>query len=131
MTDRRKGRTEMTGYKQAADHILKGADDINVVVGPVCWRPSDGTSSKMWYFVVATSETRRGFRCDQLVIGEGADPHEGRAAFMLALANRGPLVVHDTDDELYMAKLCEALWPGERISNLCKTVEAERRMALA
>jgi hypothetical protein len=38
-----------------------------------------------------------------------------------------PLVIIDIDDELKMARLCEALWPGERVTRLRKGVEAELR----
>ena len=37
-----------------------------------------------------------------------------------------PILIHDTDDELYMAKFCEMLWPGDRITQVRKAVEAER-----
>jgi hypothetical protein len=31
--------------------ILKGNDDVNVVVGPMLWQPADrGTGAKDWYF---------------------------------------------------------------------------------
>jgi hypothetical protein len=112
--------------QQAADHVLRGSNDINVVVGPLVWKPSDGKASKAWYFTVATSEKRRGFRCDQITIGDGIQRDEARQSFLLALTRRKALVAHDTDDELYMAKLCEALWPGERITRLRKHIEAER-----
>lgn len=118
--------THINIMQKAADHVLRGANDINVVVGPLVWKPSDGTVSKIWYFTVATSEKRRGFRCDQITIGDGIQRDEARRNFLLALTRRKALVAHDTDDELYMAKLCEALWPGERITRLRKQIEAER-----
>jgi hypothetical protein len=34
-------------------------------------------------------------------------------------------VVHSVDDEVDMARLCEELWPGERISETRREVEAE------
>jgi myo-inositol-hexaphosphate 3-phosphohydrolase len=80
------------------------------------------------YFIIAASEQKRGFRCDSIIAGEGIDGGVLRTRTVLAFAfkakNSG-LVVHDTDDELYMAKLCEMLWPGERI-RVRKEVEAER-----
>jgi len=99
---------------------------------PLVWKPSDGKTSKVWYFAVATSEKRRGFRCDRITIGDGIKPDDARQSFLLALTrrkDRKSLVAHDTDDELYMAKLCEALWPGERITRLRKQIEAERSTA--
>jgi hypothetical protein len=106
------------------DHVLRGSNDINVVVGPKLCRPSDGKTSRVFYFVVATSEKARGFRCDQITLGEGME--EARAAFILALAQRKPIIIHDVGDELQMARLCETLWPGDRISKIRRQVEAER-----
>ena len=105
-------------------HILEETDDINVVIGPVV-RPPIGQDGPD-YFVVATSEKGRGFRCDQISIGEGYTGETMRSGIAMALIRRKPLVIHDTDDELYMAKLCEMLWPGERITKLRKGIEDER-----
>ncbi len=112
--------------EKAVDYILRDTNDINVVVGPTCWRPSDGMAARVWYFVVSTSECGRGWRCDQLVIPPSSDKVAFRAEFLLELVRRKPLVIHDTDDELYAARLCETLWPGERITRIRKTIEAER-----
>jgi hypothetical protein len=112
--------------KQIVDHVLCGSNDVHVVVGPLAWQPSDGTASKSWYFVVATSEEGRGFRCDQITVA--LDDREGcRTSFILALASRPPCVIHDMADELSAAKLCEMLWPGERITKIREQIEAERR----
>jgi len=109
------------------EHVRENADDLNVVIGPAAWQPSDGTTSKVWYFIVATSEKGRGFRCDQIVIADSmGDPDETRRGFIAALVRHRPLVIHDTDDELYMARLCETLWPGERITGIRKSIERER-----
>jgi hypothetical protein len=111
--------------KQIVDHALRGANDPNVVVGPLLWQPSDGTSNKNWYFILATSEPKRGFRCDR--VGLDADQREQqRGAVILELIQqRPPLIIHDMDDEVQMAPLCEILWPGERISGLRKRIEAD------
>jgi hypothetical protein len=64
-------RTFPTGestMEQIVDHCLLNANDINVVVGPLSWRPTDGIVSKYWYFIVCTSEAERGFRCDQVIV---------------------------------------------------------------
>ena len=111
------------------DYVLRGSNDINVVVGPKLWRPSDGNASRVYYFMVATSEKGRGFRCDQITLGDRME--EGRTAFILALVQRKPLVIHDMPDELQMVRLCETLWPGERISKIRHQVEAERGAASA
>lgn len=115
--------------KEVMDYILADRADAHVVVGPLCWRPSDGLSAKIWYFNVATAGKDTGFRCDQIVVehgGAAASGHGMRRAFLVALMSRPPIIIHDADDELYMARLCEALWPGERITKLRESVETER-----
>lgn len=106
------------------DHVLAKSADVQVVVGPVAWQP-DG-AGKLWYFVVATADAHRQFRCDQLSTDDVDEIESLRRDFILAATTRRPLVIHDTADELYMAKLCEALWPGERITKVREGVEAER-----
>jgi hypothetical protein len=113
---------------QIVTHVLEGSNDPQVVIGPLV-KPPIGQSGPD-YFVIASSEPGRGFRCDQISIGDGmGDGKECRSMVLGAFVRFGigrGLVVHDTDDELYMAKLCEAIWPGERISKLVKIIEAER-----
>jgi hypothetical protein len=111
-------------FELMARHVLEKSDDINVVIGPVVLAPigQDGPN----YFTVATSERDRGFRYDQISIGEGYDGATMRLGLAMALARHKPIVIHDVDDELYMARLCETLWPGERITKLREAVEAER-----
>jgi hypothetical protein len=107
---------EAEAFDLMAQHMLERSDDLNVVIGPTVHPPlgQDGPD----YFMVATSEKKRGFRCDQISIGEGYDSETMRAGITMALVRRKPLVIHDVDDELYMARLCETLWPGERITKL-------------
>lgn len=116
----------MRAIKEAVRHILRDRADDNVVVGPLCWRPSDGLCAKIWYFSVGTAGKGSGFRCDQMIVEEGVNGHEPRAAFIMALVSRPPIVIHDVDDELHAARLCECLWPGERITKLRERVETER-----
>jgi hypothetical protein len=111
--------------KQMVDHVLRGSNDVHIVVGPLVWQPSDGTASKSWYFVAATSEEGRGFRCDQIIIPSDADREQCRTSFILALMSRPPRVVHNMADELSMAKLCETLWPGERITRIREQIEGQ------
>jgi hypothetical protein len=110
--------TEDDAIERIADHVLRDTNDTNVVIGPLVEREDQPHP----YFTIATSEAKRGFRCDQISINSP----ELRALVVLALMQRRPLVIHDTDDELYMARLCEALWPGERITTLRKQIERER-----
>jgi hypothetical protein len=121
---RRKQETWSGTARQIVDYVLRGSNDINVVVGPLLWQPSDGVSgAKRWYFIVATSD-ERGWRCDMVNVEE--DEREWmRMRVMAALVERRPLVIHDMGDEVEMARLCEVLWPGPRIAAVRKQVEAD------
>jgi hypothetical protein len=50
---------------------------------------------------------------------------------MRTLAAHPPRIIHDTEDELTAARLCETLWPGEHITALRKAVEAELQVTVA
>ena len=45
---------------------------------------------------------------------------------MMELIRRKPIVLHDFDDELRMARLFEALCPGEKARAIRADVERER-----
>lgn len=127
---RKPGTKQSIGESSVAsvvDYALRVAGDNQVVVGPLCWQPSDGAASKVWYFILSTCEKKRGWRCDQVCVprGEDEDREFYRDRVLMELATRRPLIVHDVDDEVYMARLCEALWPGERISRIRKEIEAD------
>jgi hypothetical protein len=107
------------------EQILGGMTDRHVVVGPLLWQPSDGTASKRWYFIVGTGDAS-GARFDEVMVTEDGL----RYAFIAALIGHRPIVIHDVGCELEMARLCEILWPGERVSRLRRAVEAEARGAL-
>jgi hypothetical protein len=59
MVTRRQYEGEATA-QEIVDFALRGTNDINVVIGPLLWQPSDGTGNKIWYFTITTSEARRG-----------------------------------------------------------------------
>jgi hypothetical protein len=97
--------------EEMVEHLLHDAGDIHVVVTPVVWHPTDGS----------TAGPDKAWRADRIMGGE-----EDRNILLMALASRRPLVIHDMDDELQAAKFCEVLWPGERITNVRKGIEIER-----
>jgi hypothetical protein len=109
--------------RDIVNYTLKGANDINVVVGPLCWQPSDGSSARHWYFMIITGEPSRGLRIDQVTVETETDRQRVIVEFM----QRRPLVLHAFDDELDMARWCEAIWPCERITRIRKNIERERR----
>ena len=45
---------------------------------------------------------------------------------MIEFAGRGPMVLHEFDDELRFAEFCEAMWPCERTTRIRAGVEPER-----
>ena len=104
---------------------LDDATDRHAVLGPVLWRPrADNPAGKNWYSHLATCGAG-GFRRHQRRPGMIRISQTRRALAMMVLIERPPLVVHDTDDEVQMARLCETLWPGKRISALRAAVERE------
>jgi hypothetical protein len=106
----------MTNADKIIEDVLRDAGDINVVVGPV----RKAITGDQLYFIVATCDRRRQFRCDQVMANADA-----RESFITRIAAREPRVIHVLDDELKMARLCEALWPGERISRLREAITTE------
>jgi hypothetical protein len=114
---------------------LSDAGDPHVVVGPLCNQRSDGTSARRWYFCISTCDRSRAWRTDSVTMAAspGADPDDiavmerTRAALIKRPAAYPPRVIHDVDDEIAAVRLCEQLWPGERITVLRQAVEAEYR----
>lgn len=107
--------------QECAEYLLDSTDSPHVVVGPIA--NYDGRTG----FIVATSERGRGFRSDMLW-GQTAD----RAAIIDALvASDAALVIHNMASELEAIRLCEALWPGKRVSEVRAAVEAEHRGRLS
>jgi hypothetical protein len=98
----------------------------HLMLGPVVWQIPAGSDRQQWYFVVG-SGGRDGFWCDQLGGTGKADTAKIREAVRLRLLQSPPIVVHDFDDELEMAKWCEAIWPCAMTTEIRTTIEAERR----
>jgi hypothetical protein len=112
--------------REVVDVALRDSNSRHVVVGPLVWPPAQGSGAERWYFTVATSDAEQGFRCDQVLVPK-AEREEMRRSVLVELMRRRPpaLVIHDMDDELAMARMCETLWPGERITALRRAVEVE------
>jgi hypothetical protein len=97
-----------------------------IVIGPVVWEPKD--EGRFWHFVVATGDGD-GAHFDQLGSPERHLAEELRTALFLALLEERSIVLHDLDDELQMARLCEGLWPSEKASRVRAGIEAEQAAA--
>jgi hypothetical protein len=111
---------------EAADYWLERSVDRTLLVSPVAWRPSDGTSALEWYFIVVGCDRTGEMRHDQLFAETEADTVVLRADVMAALAAYPPCVLHAFDDELAMAKLAEILWPCAKITSIRERIEAKR-----
>ncbi len=106
--------------QDAVNYILDQAGNTQVVVGPLV-RDGDGR----WYFILATAGPENDSHLDQIVV-RFDQPEADRTRVLHALIERRAFATHDIDDELAMARLCETLWPGERITSIRKAIEAER-----
>jgi hypothetical protein len=106
-------------------HLLEGATDPHVVIGPTLWRPGPYDScGRLWHFIAAVCGAD-GFRYDLLDADDPDLAEQARSLAMLALVDHRPRVVHDTSDELAMARLAEVLWPSPRTRALRAAVERE------
>jgi hypothetical protein len=109
------------GVADVADFLLTRAADQTLAVGPLLWQPTDGTVARLWYFLVGSGDSAKQFHCTRVTVNDRTD----RQALLAELASRRvPLVVHLFNDELAMARVCEALWPGESISRTRSAIEA-------
>src|SRR6266568_4730545 len=83
----------------------------HVVIGPVVWQENQG--KREWYFVLASGDP--GFFSVMVGFGDEAQLAEQcRASAFVSFIMQQPIVVHDVDDELAMARLCETIWPCEK-----------------
>ena len=111
-------------------HVLRGTGKPPVVgLGPVVWDIKPGSDTRQWYFTVASVGAKDDLRIDAFRVAADEKPlaDHFRGVMMEGLirhqANR-PL--HDFDDELRMARLFEALRPGEKARAIRADVERER-----
>jgi hypothetical protein len=111
---------------KAADYWLESSVDRTLLVSPVAWQPSDGTSALEWFFIVVGCDRTGVIRRDELFAETEADTVALRADVMAALAARPPCVLGDFDDGLAMARLAEILWPCAKITGIRQRIEAKR-----
>ena len=119
--------TKADAIAQFADFVLHGAGEApHVVLGPVVWGLDDGHDTKHWYFVVGSGDAGGAFRVDQLKIAKDDRDwaEEARGALMMEFFSRRPIVMHDFDDELLMARFCSDVWPGEKTRRIRESLRA-------
>lgn len=109
--------------KPFMDHV--DPQEPHVVVGPVCWELPGGSDQRLWYFVVIAGGENLWITALQ-GMPTSAIAEQARGVLMVQLATGKPIVIHDFDDELAMAKFCEAAWPSGRITTVRQDIEAER-----
>jgi hypothetical protein len=91
----------------------------------VVWLENQG--KREWYFTVASGD-RAGFFTLKVGCGDDAQlADQCRASAFVVFAMRKPIVIHDMDDELDMAKWCESIWPCAKTRQIRAGIEAERR----
>jgi hypothetical protein len=134
-SNRRRSRIEAEGEikgdmaeicTETAAYLLNDSVDRTLLIGPVSWRPSDGTSPRLRYFIVVGCDRTGKTFVDQLAAATEADTMEMRAGLMAALIARRPCVAIDFNDELQMAKWAESAWPCAKITRIREGIEAER-----
>jgi hypothetical protein len=105
---------------------LKRVTD-QVVVGPIVWQ-TGSDDERQWYFTIVTAD-KDGFGVDQVSCGDDRGlAEQTRVAVLFAFIQKKPIVVHDCDDELRMARLSNAIWPCAKGRRLIAEIEAERAM---
>jgi hypothetical protein len=108
-----------------ACHVLRGRGSApHLLVGPTV--RISGTSPRHCHFMAAGADADGTFRVDQIAADDRDEAERLRAAVIAVLAQRPPIVVIDLDDELEMARLCEALWSSERTRSIRARIELER-----
>ena len=109
--------------------------DNQLVIGPICWKPSDGTVSKNWYFTISGCTAKKCWWTEMVAFPPDWQDINlmkvMRADFAINLVAEGTrlsraLILHDCDDELYAIRLCELLWPGDRVRKVRQEIERER-----
>jgi hypothetical protein len=123
---------EADAIRGFANSVLYGAKQPcpNIAIGPVVWSIEPSSDIRHWYFVIGSTgaDPAAPFRVDQFKIAhdDRARAERCRAAMMLELAQRRPIVVIDFDDELEMARWCEAMCPCDKTSAILTAMERER-----
>jgi hypothetical protein len=107
--------------QEIAVFLISKAADRTLAFGPLVWQPSRDGLSKCRYFIVGSADQCGEFHCNQIIGSE-----DDRLALLAELVALRPLVIHDFDDELEMARFCESLWPCGKITRIREQIERER-----
>jgi hypothetical protein len=113
---------ERTNIERILRIILERAESPHIVIGPLVQILGEPHP----HIVISTAKNGK-WECAVVTFEDG--DLRNRFIFALseaAITDRDGMVIHDCDDELYAAELCETLWPGEEITGVRKRIEAER-----
>jgi len=112
-----------------AAHVRHGKNvSSHVVIGPLVWQPKG--DDRFWYFVIASGAGKRA-RFDQIGSPHKELAEDCRLTLPLGVAQTPGILIHILDDELQMARLCEALWPSARTRRIRSAIQTERAAASA
>jgi hypothetical protein len=106
-------------FPKLIDYLLRG-DPGHVLLGPVVLDEHDKP-----YFVIG-SATEREFQVDQLTVDTLVNTREWRTTAIAALIERGPIVIHDFDDELELARMAHAICPCAKTKRILDAIRADR-----
>jgi hypothetical protein len=111
-----------------AGHVLRGTGTKpTAIFGPIVWTIEPGSDARNWYFTVASVSAKNELRIDQFIAKDDRQLAERvRVALTMELTQRKPMVLHYFDDELEMARCCEAICPGERATSIRAGIERDR-----
>lgn len=101
---------------------LIDARSKHIIVGPGLWVPSDGTESKAHFFILVIGPEHLRADEDPSITRVQVDDRFKdvfRAGVIKAFCSATtPLVIHDCDDELYMARLAYSIWPTAKMKSI-------------
>jgi hypothetical protein len=118
-------RTRLTdAFDGFVEYVLEGDDTApHVFIGPIVWKLVGKT--KRWYFSVVSGDAND-FRIDAIEADEKHLVEAARNTVYAKFIARKPIVLHDFDDELEMARWTHAVWPSERAKKIVGAMETER-----
>lgn len=111
------------GLESSLLNLARQSTDKQFAIGPVVWQPQE--SGKDWYFILAMHHTQHGFHSVAMHAPDKETAESARAAVFVCLASCRPCVVHDCDDEFYMADLIHVLWPCDETRKLAADAATE------
>ena len=118
--------TERT-VEDAIGMLLDNSIDRCGVLGPVVHEIK--AVKKRWYCMFVTRPKDREHSIIKIVLGtkplEKAE--EDRAGLLLDAFQRAAHMIHDTDSELYMAQLCNTLWPCAKFQEIEDGITRDQR----